>query len=186
MLYFSIYSPVKMKKCVIFHKNAIAKTLINQVIINIEVCDKHEIEAFAKSFNLICLNTKFPNLSTSKSFKIFRNLKFLFKKPTLLQYWKRHQNCSLSWTHIWKVSFRELNVILFFFFVLFHRSFKIFLILQFLNNLLFLKFWKNKKKVHYISLTDGKFHSGIWICSYFSSLFCFTDHSKYFFNFKFF
>jgi hypothetical protein len=42
-----------MKKCVIFHKHAIAKTLINEVVIDIEGCDKHEIEAFVKSFNLM-------------------------------------------------------------------------------------------------------------------------------------
>jgi hypothetical protein len=41
-----------MKKSVIFRKRAIAKTLINQVVIDIEGCDKHEIEAFVKSFNL--------------------------------------------------------------------------------------------------------------------------------------
>jgi hypothetical protein len=35
-----------MKKCVIFRKHEIAKTLINQVVIDIEGCDKHEIEAF--------------------------------------------------------------------------------------------------------------------------------------------
>jgi hypothetical protein len=28
----------------------------------------------------------------------------------------------------------------------------------------------------------GKFHSGIWMGSYFSSLFCCTDHSNYFWN----
>jgi hypothetical protein len=28
------------------------KTLINQVVIDIEGCDKHEIEAFVKSINL--------------------------------------------------------------------------------------------------------------------------------------
>jgi hypothetical protein len=40
-----------MNKCVIFRKHAIAITLINQVVIDIEACDKHEIEAFVKSFN---------------------------------------------------------------------------------------------------------------------------------------
>jgi hypothetical protein len=34
-----------MKKCVIFRKHAIAKTLINQVVIDIEGYDKHEIKA---------------------------------------------------------------------------------------------------------------------------------------------
>jgi hypothetical protein len=63
-----------MKKCVIFRKHAIAKTLINQVVIKIEGCDKHEIEAFVKSFNLICLKTSFRKFSISRSFKIF--LKF--------------------------------------------------------------------------------------------------------------
>jgi len=60
-----------MKKCVIFRKHAIAKTLINQVVIDIEGCDKHEIEAFVKSFNLICLKTNFRKFSISRSFKIF-------------------------------------------------------------------------------------------------------------------
>jgi len=41
-----------MKKCVIFRIHAIAKTLINQVVIDIEGRDKHNIEAFVKSFNL--------------------------------------------------------------------------------------------------------------------------------------
>jgi hypothetical protein len=63
-----------MKKCVIFRKNAIAKTLINQVVIDIEGRDKHEIEAFVMSFNLICLKTNFHKFSKSRSFKIF--LKF--------------------------------------------------------------------------------------------------------------
>jgi len=42
-----------MKKCVIFRIHAIAKILINQVVIDIKGCDKHEIEAFVKSFNLM-------------------------------------------------------------------------------------------------------------------------------------
>jgi hypothetical protein len=63
-----------MKKCVIFRKHAIAKTLINQVLIDIEGCDKHEIEAFVKSFNLISLKTRFR-------FKGIQNiLKFEFFK----------------------------------------------------------------------------------------------------------
>jgi hypothetical protein len=119
MLYFFTYSPVKMKKCVIFRKHAIAKTLINQVLIDIEGCYKHEIEAFVKIFNLICLKTNFLKLSNSRSFKIF--LKFEFLKIYLFKILKNHQNCSLCWPHIWKVSFWDLNGILFFFFVLFHR-----------------------------------------------------------------
>ena len=67
-----------MKKCVIFRIHAIAKTLINQVVIDIEGCDKHEIEAFVKSFNLTCLKTNFRKFSISRSFKIF--LKFEFFK----------------------------------------------------------------------------------------------------------
>jgi hypothetical protein len=74
-----------MKKCVIFRKHKISKTLINQVAIDIEGCDKYEIEAFVKSFNLICLNTNFRKLSISRSFKIL--LKFeSFKKPTFLKF----------------------------------------------------------------------------------------------------
>jgi hypothetical protein len=42
-----------MKKLKIFRKHAIVKTLINQVVIDIEGCNKHEIEAFVKSFNLM-------------------------------------------------------------------------------------------------------------------------------------
>jgi hypothetical protein len=58
-----------MKKCVFFRKHAIAKTLINQVVIDIEGCDKHEIEAFVKSFNLICLKIQFRKFSISRSLK---------------------------------------------------------------------------------------------------------------------
>jgi hypothetical protein len=68
-----------MKKCVIFRKHAIAKTLVNQIVIDIEGRDKHEIEAVVKSFNLICLKTNFHKFSTSMSFKIFLKLE-LFKK----------------------------------------------------------------------------------------------------------
>jgi hypothetical protein len=60
-----------MKKCVIFRKHAIAKTLINEAVIDIQGCDKHEIEAFVNSFNFICLNTNFLKFSISRSFKIF-------------------------------------------------------------------------------------------------------------------
>jgi hypothetical protein len=55
-----------MKKRKIFRKHAIAKTLINQVVIDIEGCDKHKIEAFVKSFNLICLKTNFRKFSILK------------------------------------------------------------------------------------------------------------------------
>jgi hypothetical protein len=55
-----------MKKRTIFRKLVIAKTLINQVVIDIEGCDKNEIEAFVKSFNLICLKTNFRKFSISK------------------------------------------------------------------------------------------------------------------------
>jgi len=75
---FSLIALWNMKKCLIFRKHAIAKTLINQVVIDIEGCDKHEIEAFVKSFNLICLKTNFRKFSISWSFKIF--LKFEFFK----------------------------------------------------------------------------------------------------------
>jgi hypothetical protein len=70
-----------MKKCVIFHKHAIAKTLINQVVIDIEGCDKHEIEAFVKSLNLIFLKTSFHKFSISRSFKIFLKFEFLKNQP---------------------------------------------------------------------------------------------------------
>jgi uncharacterized protein YfkK (UPF0435 family) len=81
MLWFFTYSPVKMKKCVIFGKHAIAKTLINQVVIDIEGCDKHEIEDFVKSFNLICLKNNFHKFSTSRSFKTFLKFEFLKNLP---------------------------------------------------------------------------------------------------------
>jgi hypothetical protein len=55
-----------MKKRTIFSKHAIAKTLINQVVIDIEGCDTHEIEAFVKSFNLTYLPTNFRKFSISK------------------------------------------------------------------------------------------------------------------------
>jgi hypothetical protein len=60
-----------MKKCVIFRKHVIAKTLINQVVIDIEGCDKHEIEAFVKSFNLICLKTNLLNFPLQGHSKYF-------------------------------------------------------------------------------------------------------------------
>jgi hypothetical protein len=61
MLQFFTYS-------VIFRKHAIAKTLINQVVIDRQGCDKHEIEAFVKSFNLICLKTNFRKFSIQNIF----------------------------------------------------------------------------------------------------------------------
>jgi len=70
-----------MKKCVIFRINTIAKTLINQVVIDIEGCDKHEIEAFVKSFNLMCLKTNFHKFSISRSFKIFLKFEFFKNLP---------------------------------------------------------------------------------------------------------
>jgi hypothetical protein len=70
-----------MKKCIIFCKHAIAKTLINQVVIDIEGCDKHEIEAFVKSFNLTCLKTNFHKFSISRSFEIFLKFEFLKNRP---------------------------------------------------------------------------------------------------------
>jgi hypothetical protein len=61
------------------------------------------------------------------------------------------------------------------------RSFKLFLKLEFLKTHIF-KFLKITKTVHYLGLTYGKFHSGISMESYFSSLFCFTMSSFYFFK----
>jgi hypothetical protein len=57
------------------------KPFINQVVIDIEGCDKHEIEAFVKKFNLMCLKTNFLKFYISKPFKIFLKFEFL-KKPT--------------------------------------------------------------------------------------------------------
>jgi hypothetical protein len=62
---------VKMKKCVIFRKHAIVKTLVYQVVIDIEGRDKHEIEAFVKSFNFICLKT---NVLKFFHFKVLQNV----------------------------------------------------------------------------------------------------------------
>jgi hypothetical protein len=56
------------------------KYFINQVVIDIEGCDKHKIEAFVKSFNLICLKTNFHKFSISK-FKIFLKFEFLKNLP---------------------------------------------------------------------------------------------------------
>jgi hypothetical protein len=70
-----------MKKSLLFRKHAIAKTLLNQVVTDIEVCDKHEIEAFVKSFNLIFLKTNFLKFSKSRSFKIFLKSEFLKNLP---------------------------------------------------------------------------------------------------------
>jgi hypothetical protein len=89
-----------------------AKTLINQVVMDILVdgCDRHEIEAVVKSFNLMCLNTNFRKFSISRSFKILLKFAFLKNLPFYNFEKKNHQNCSLSWPHIWKVSFWDLNV----------------------------------------------------------------------------
>jgi len=70
-----------MKKCVIFRIHAIAETLINEVVIDIEGCDKHEIEAFVKSFNLICLKTNFRKFSISRSSNIFLKFEFFKNLP---------------------------------------------------------------------------------------------------------
>ena len=78
---FSLIALWNMKKCVIFRIHAIAKTLINRVVIDIEGCDKHEIEAFVKSFNLICLKTNFRKFSISRSFKIFLKFEFFKNLP---------------------------------------------------------------------------------------------------------
>jgi hypothetical protein len=61
-----------MKKSIIFRKHVIAKTLINQVVIDIEGCDKHESEAFVKSFNLISKD----QFSFQGHSKCFWNLNF--------------------------------------------------------------------------------------------------------------
>jgi hypothetical protein len=78
---FSLTDLWNMKKCVIFRIRAIAKTLIHQVVIDIEGCDKHEIETFVKSFNLICLKTNFSKFSISRSFKIFLKFEFFKSLP---------------------------------------------------------------------------------------------------------
>jgi hypothetical protein len=70
MLQFLTYSLVKIKKCVIFRKHATAKTLINQVLIDIEGCDKHEIEAFVNSFNLMSKD----QFSQIFHFKVIQNI----------------------------------------------------------------------------------------------------------------
>jgi hypothetical protein len=70
-----------MKKCLIFRKHVIAKTPINQVVIDVEGCDKNEIEVFVKSFNLICLNTNFRKFSISRLFKIFLKFDILKNLP---------------------------------------------------------------------------------------------------------
>jgi hypothetical protein len=56
---------------IFFRKHVIAKTLLNQVVIDIEGCDKHEIEAFVKSFNLMCLKTNFLKFF---HFKVIQNI----------------------------------------------------------------------------------------------------------------
>jgi hypothetical protein len=86
------------------------KHFIPQVVIDIEGCDKHEIEAFVNSFNLICIKTNFHKFSISRSFKIFLKFEFFLKKTTFLKVRKNHQNGSLSWPYIWIVSFWDLNV----------------------------------------------------------------------------
>jgi hypothetical protein len=60
-----------MKKLTIFRKPAIAKTPIKQVVIDIEGCDKQEIEAFVRSFNVICLKTNFHKFSFQSNSKYF-------------------------------------------------------------------------------------------------------------------
>jgi hypothetical protein len=56
---------------IIFRKHAVAKTLINQFVIDVDGCDKHEIEVSVKSFNLICLRT---NFLTFFHFKVIKNI----------------------------------------------------------------------------------------------------------------
>jgi hypothetical protein len=43
------------------------------------------------------------------SFKIFLKFEFLKKTYLFKLLKKNHQNCSLPWPHIWKVSFWDLN-----------------------------------------------------------------------------
>jgi hypothetical protein len=76
MQIFMIVYVVFFTYSIIFHKHAVVKTLINQVIIDIEVCDKHEIEAFVKSFNLICLKTNFHKFSIPNIFEFLKNVPF--------------------------------------------------------------------------------------------------------------
>jgi hypothetical protein len=61
------------------------RTLVSQVVIDIEGCDQHDVEAFVKSFNLICPKTSFHKLSTLRPFKIFLKFEFL-KKPSFLKF----------------------------------------------------------------------------------------------------
>jgi len=70
-----------MKKCIIFRIHAIAKIIVNQVVIDIEGCDKHEIETFVKSFDLICLKTNFRKFSILRSFKIYLKFEFFKNLP---------------------------------------------------------------------------------------------------------
>jgi hypothetical protein len=94
-----------MKKCIIFRKNAVVKTLVNQLVIDIDGCDKHEIEAFVK--NLILSKYKFILNLLFQGHPIFFNLNF--KTVPFLKILKNEQNCSLSWPHKWQVSFWDLN-----------------------------------------------------------------------------
>jgi hypothetical protein len=97
----------------------VRKTLINQVVIDIEGSDLHEIEAFVNSINLmskrpISINFPFPGHS-----KYFGNLDF--KNSHFLKILKNEQK-HLSVPHILKVSFWDLNGIIFFRFVLHYVS----------------------------------------------------------------
>jgi hypothetical protein len=62
------------------------------------------MEAFDKSFILICLKTNFQFKVINNIFEIWVLKTYLF---TILKI--NHQNCSLSWPHIWKVSLWDLN-----------------------------------------------------------------------------
>jgi hypothetical protein len=50
-------------------------------LIDIEGCDKHQIEAVVKSFNLICLKTNIRKIFISRSFKIILKFEFLKNLP---------------------------------------------------------------------------------------------------------
>jgi hypothetical protein len=54
-------------------------------VIHIEGRDKHEIEAFVKIFNLMCLKTNFRKFSNSKSFKIILKFEFFLKKTYIFK-----------------------------------------------------------------------------------------------------
>ena len=88
------------------------KKIITTVRIRLEGWDKYQIVAYIVGFHMICNMPIFKNFKFQGHSKYFWKLNF--PKTHLFKILKKSPNCSLSWHHIWKVSFWDLNGIIFF------------------------------------------------------------------------